>query len=68
MKMTKELKEVLLKGFEEELIVMRGSEKIAQEYADAGNEEDRDYWLKRSRTYQDTILKAIEGLIEVEGE
>lgn len=68
MKMTKELKKILLKGFNEMLDKIWICESWAQKSADTGNEEDSEHWREERRTYQDSILKAIEDLIEVEGE
>lgn len=68
MKMSKQLKEVLLKGFEENLVTMRASERLAQEYKAAGNEKDKNFWTRQRENCQEAILKAIGDLIEEEGE
>lgn len=68
MKMTKELKEVVLKGFEEILTSIVASRGLARSYEKDGNEQQRNYWLERSQTLQNTMLKGIEDLIEVEEE
>ena len=68
MKMTKELKEVLLKGFGELLDKLRVCESLAQKFEVEGKEKDRDFWRENRERQQKAILKSIEDLIEVEGE
>lgn len=68
MKMTKELKTVILKGFENMLNPIRIYENFS--CIAEGNEDTNSSlkWNKRRKESQELVLKAIEGLIEVEGE
>lgn len=68
MGMTKELKKISMKGFEEMLISLWVSQSFVAQYELNGDEEGCEHWREKRETYQKTILKAIEGLIEVEEE
>ena len=66
MKMTKELKKILLESFDELLNGVWTSESFAVELEHNGNKKGAYYWRKKRKNYQDIIIKGIEGLIEEE--
>ena len=68
MKMTKELKNLLLKGFEDMLNEIRVHENFACTAEANGDTENSQKWNEKRRKSQELVLEAIEGLIEVEGE
>lgn len=66
MKTTKEVKEILLTGFDKKLDSLRACEGWYRVNENYKNEIDLDFWENKRRICRETILKGVEGLVEGE--
>lgn len=66
MKTTKEVKEILLTGFDKKLDSLRACEGWYRVNKNYKNEIDLDFWENKRRICRETILKGVEGLVEGE--
>ena len=68
MKATKELKRILLEGFEKMLTKLSSAGYLVAKCESNGDECDQKRWVEKRSDYFMAIMEGINSLIEVEGE